>query len=75
MWQAQRLPRVDILLGDFNIVEDSIDHIPGHPDNANTIEALNEVKRMFQLQDGWRDSNPTTKAYTYLQSHFGSCQG
>src|ERR1700722_20273925 len=71
-WQVQRLPKVDILLGDFNLVEVAVDHIPSHADNVNTVEALNEVKHMFQLQDGWRNNNPAAKAYTYLQSHSGS---
>ena len=71
-WQMQRLPKVDILLGDFNLVEDAVDRIPSHADNVNTVEALNEVKHMFQLQDGWRNNNPAAKAYTYLQSHSGS---
>ena len=29
-------PYSDILLGDFNVVEDAIDRLPSHNDNANT---------------------------------------
>jgi exonuclease III len=30
---------MDIMLGDFNIVEDSIDRLACHPDNHNAVEA------------------------------------
>ena len=33
-------PYLDILLGDFNVVEDAIDRLPSRNDNANTRNAL-----------------------------------
>jgi hypothetical protein len=56
------------MLGDFNIVEDSIDRLPCHSDNHNAVEALQDLKTLLHLEEGWRKSNPNTKAFTYMQS-------
>jgi len=72
IWQEENLPKSDMILGDHNMVEDSVDRLPSHADNANTVDALNEVKHKFQLQDGWRHTNPHTKAYTFLQQYTSS---
>ena len=47
-------PYPDILLGDFNVVEDTIDRLPSHNDNTNTREALFEFRSQLELIDGWR---------------------
>ena len=60
------------MLGDYNLVEDPIDRLPCHADNMQTVEALQNLKSMFLLHDGWRRTYPTTKAYTYLQKATGS---
>jgi hypothetical protein len=72
MWQTRNLPKPDILLGDFNIVEDPVDRLPSHPDNTEATEALQDLKSELLLQDGWRRTFPTTKAYSYLQKSTGS---
>ena len=59
----------DILAGDFNMVEDAIDRLPAHSDQEDTAEALDELKQTLRLEDGWRNTFPTTLAYTYLQSN------
>jgi ribonuclease HI/exonuclease III len=71
-WQTRNLPRPDIMLGDFNIVEDSIDRLPCHPDNTEATEALQDLKSELLLQDSWRRTFPTTKTYSYLQKSTGS---
>ncbi|KIO14619.1 hypothetical protein M404DRAFT_108999, partial [Pisolithus tinctorius Marx 270] len=62
------LPQPDVLLGDFNIVEDSIDRIPAHPDHTNAVNALRALKSHLNLQDGWRQTNPSDLTFTYAQS-------
>jgi endonuclease/exonuclease/phosphatase family metal-dependent hydrolase len=71
-WETQNLPKPDIMLGDFNIVEDSIDRLPCHPDNHNAVEALQDLKALLHLEEGWRKANPTTKAFTYMQKSTSS---
>ena len=61
------LARPDFVLGDFNVTEDPIDRAPPHPDNANAIEALREIKHAWELQDEWRQTYPDEKAI-HLQS-------
>jgi hypothetical protein len=58
--------------GDFNMVEDAIDRLPTHADQYSQVEALDELKSELNLKDGWRDTYPTTKAYTFHQTATGS---
>ncbi|THU83857.1 DNase I-like protein [Dendrothele bispora CBS 962.96] len=68
-----RTPKPDILLGDFNMVENGlIDRLPAHDDPDEAIEALDDIKMTFKLKDGWRNTYPDTKAYSYLQTATGS---
>jgi hypothetical protein len=55
--------------GDTNVVEDALDRLPARPD---PVSALDELKLYLQLVDGWRETFPTTRAYTYHQSYTGS---
>jgi len=41
--------RPDIMMGDFNLVEDSLDRLPCHPDNASAVAALGELKYNLNL--------------------------
>jgi exonuclease III len=72
IWQTQNLPKPDILLGDFNLVEDDVDRLPSHSDNTEATEALDNFKASLQLLDGWRKTYPTTKSYSYMQKSSGS---
>ncbi|KAJ7022462.1 Endonuclease/exonuclease/phosphatase, partial [Mycena alexandri] len=60
--------RPDCMGGDTNIVEAPIDRLPAHADNVNATDALDELKEYLRLVDGWRETYPTTCAYTYHQS-------
>ncbi|KIJ54274.1 hypothetical protein M422DRAFT_241525 [Sphaerobolus stellatus SS14] len=53
-WQDDGLPMVHLMLGDFNMVEDSIDRLPAHNDPPGPREALAKFKSVFKLTDGWR---------------------
>jgi exonuclease III len=56
--------RPDIMLGDFNLVEDSIDRLPCHHDDATPVAALGELKCNAGLVDGWRRTHPDRWEYT-----------
>ncbi|KAI9062429.1 DNase I-like protein, partial [Trametes sanguinea] len=64
--------RVDIMLGDFNIVEDAIDRIPARMDSGSAVDALRDLRSSKNLTDLWRVQNPATKVYTYMQVATGS---
>lgn len=55
----------NIMLGDFNLVEDSLDRLPCHHDDANAVAALGELKSNMNLIDGWRRTNPDKREYTH----------
>ncbi|KAJ7873734.1 hypothetical protein B0H13DRAFT_2348892 [Mycena leptocephala] len=55
----------DIMLGDMNIVEDAIDRLLHRPDEDEAVNALSSFKYLLGFKDGWRDTNPDEKAYTF----------
>ncbi|KAK7040434.1 DNase I-like protein, partial [Favolaschia claudopus] len=67
-----RVRRPDLMGGDTNIVESALDRLPARTDPNAPVEALDELKIRLGLIDGWRETNPTTRAYTYLQKQTGS---
>ncbi|KAF8844901.1 DNase I-like protein [Paxillus ammoniavirescens] len=66
--QLKDLPKPDVMLGDFNLVEDALDRLPPHPDARSATEALATLKQETHLVDGWRKENPDTTAFTFAQS-------
>lgn len=62
----------NIVLGDFNLVEDAIDRIPSKPDDHQTTESLREFKSRHDLVDGWRKANPEEKGYTWARDSDGT---
>ncbi|KIJ43118.1 hypothetical protein M422DRAFT_253621 [Sphaerobolus stellatus SS14] len=69
-WQADGLPTIHMLLGDFNLVEDSIDRLPAHNDLHGPREALANFKSLFGLLDGWRRENPDIILHTWHQNQW-----
>jgi exonuclease III len=65
-------PRANVMLGDFNVVEDSLDRLPSHGDRAQSVNALRELKHSLGLIDGWRSLNRDTKAYTFTSESNGA---
>ncbi|KAI5992681.1 hypothetical protein EDD15DRAFT_2388189 [Pisolithus albus] len=45
------LPQPDVLLGDFNIIKDSIDRLPAHTDNANGGGRASRIDHIYVLED------------------------
>lgn len=58
--QTLRLPKPDVILGDFNLVEEALDRSPPHLDNRSrpALNALLKLKHSLKLLDGWRETNP-----------------
>jgi exonuclease III len=71
-WTIHNLTRPDLLLGDFNLVEDAIEQLSCHLDHEGTTEALQDLKSNLHLVDSWRRTNPASKAFTYQQKATGS---
>ena len=69
-----RTAKPDIMAGDCNMVEDVIDRLPMHSDRADVVDALDNLKSEFRLQDGWRYTYPKTKSYTFYQNNGASSQ-
>ncbi|KZP11168.1 DNase I-like protein, partial [Athelia psychrophila] len=63
--EEKDLPKPDMMLGDHNTVEDSIDRLPNRSDSATTVDPLRELQTKLGLIDGWRTTNPTDKAFTW----------
>ncbi|TFK91866.1 DNase I-like protein, partial [Polyporus arcularius HHB13444] len=62
----------EVLLGDFNIVEDSMDRLPPHGDQESAVEKLGRLIGRLGMSDGWRRNNPNGRAFSYLQVASGS---
>ncbi|KAF5335926.1 hypothetical protein D9758_018330 [Tetrapyrgos nigripes] len=61
------------MAGDMNMVEAGvIDRLPARDDPEDAVDALDDFKISTQLRDGWRDTYPDTKAYTFHQTATGS---
>ncbi|KAJ7244520.1 hypothetical protein C8J57DRAFT_1082995 [Mycena rebaudengoi] len=58
----------NIMGGDMNIVEDGLDRLPAHTGDDVAVIALGELKSYLRLIDVWRETYPTTCAYTFHQS-------
>lgn len=58
----------DTMLGDFNLVEDSLDRLPCHSDNPSAVAALGNLKSNLNLVDGWRRTYPDQREYTHQQA-------
>ncbi|KAI0669896.1 Endonuclease/exonuclease/phosphatase, partial [Trametes maxima] len=74
-WDSLRqhgLGRIDIMTGDFNIVEESADRLPQREDQRAPAESLGNLKKSLNMLDGWRRMFPTKRAYTYMQTATGS---
>ncbi|KAH9849656.1 Endonuclease/exonuclease/phosphatase, partial [Lenzites betulinus] len=64
--------KMDVLLGDFNIVTDALDRLPIRKDRDEPVEALNDLLNSLRLTDGWRNMNPDKRCYSFLQTSTAS---
>ena len=63
----RRLRKPDVVAGDFNIVEEEIDRLPIKASHEGPLTALKSLLKSLDLHDGWRLTNPTERAYSFLQ--------
>ncbi|KAE9382847.1 DNase I-like protein, partial [Gymnopus androsaceus JB14] len=68
-WLKLNLPVVDMILGDYNVVEEPADRSNNRSDNQAAVEALVNFKSLFRVKDRWRATYPTDRKYTY--THHG----
>lgn len=67
-WQDKNLPQPDLMLGDFNLTEDSLDRAPARQDNENAVNALRDLKYHLNVQDTWRALHPTSRLFTFYSN-------
>ncbi|KAI0677755.1 Endonuclease/exonuclease/phosphatase, partial [Trametes maxima] len=63
----KNLGRMDIMMGDFNIVEEAVDRLPPRRDRETAVSAMRSLKTKMGMHDGWRDRNPAKVAFTFCQ--------
>ncbi|KAF5382437.1 hypothetical protein D9615_002719 [Tricholomella constricta] len=64
-WRDGSYTKPDVLLGDLNLIEDSMDRLPARAPPQAPTEALSSLKSKFGLVDGWRQTYPTTRKFTF----------
>ena len=62
------LPPPDIMLGDFNFVEDALDRLPLRSDNEAITDSFALLKSSLDLHNGWHQANPDNIAFTYSKT-------
>ncbi|TEB24503.1 DNase I-like protein, partial [Coprinellus micaceus] len=65
----RRGKRVDVLLGNFNMVEWGMnDRTPPRNEAQTVLNAFEEMKRSNDLHDGWREVNPNGRTTTFTSA-------
>lgn len=59
--------KVDVMAGDYNMVEDAQDRSPARDDPERATDALDQLKSTLYLRDAWRNAFPTDRAFTFIQ--------
>ncbi|EJD34057.1 DNase I-like protein [Auricularia subglabra TFB-10046 SS5] len=62
---ASDLPMPDLMLGDFNFVEDAVDRFPARMSTMDAPAAFQRLKRLLQMSDGWRTTFPSEVEWTW----------
>ncbi|KAF8895866.1 Endonuclease/exonuclease/phosphatase, partial [Gymnopilus junonius] len=59
----------DIMLGDFNMVENAMDRLPMHGDQEEILNQFDNLKLELRLSDGWHNTFPDHKTFTFTQNN------
>ncbi|KAJ7611279.1 hypothetical protein FB45DRAFT_760769, partial [Roridomyces roridus] len=71
MWRDDvRLPLPDIVLGDWNFVEDIKDRLSGS--SENTPPSFLRLKDLLKIEDGWRQTFSDQREYTCVQHRYNA---
>jgi exonuclease III len=62
------IPRLEFMLGDFNVVEHALDRMPLRTDPTHATDALSNLKHDLALQDTWHQTYKTKREFTYFSS-------
>ena len=65
--QADSSLRLEVVLGDFNLIEEALDRIPSRSDDPRATEKLKEFRVKHSLVDGWCRANPEEKGYSWIR--------
>lgn len=63
-----RIKRPDLMIGDCNMVEEAMDRLPMRSDTAHSVDALDDLKCLLNLEDGWRNTYPDSLKYTFKRT-------
>ncbi|EPS95519.1 hypothetical protein FOMPIDRAFT_61050, partial [Fomitopsis schrenkii] len=66
-YREEQWKHPDVILGDFNLVEEAIDRLPMREGPEGPRNALRELLTHLRLHDGWRITEPATRDYTFPQ--------
>lgn len=64
--------RIDLMIGDMNIVESMLDRLPMREDPLAPVQALQRLCRNIKVQDVWRIWNPQERMFSFMQNATGS---
>ncbi len=62
----------ELMLGDFNMVENPMDRLPARRDADRQVEELRSLLTTLDMVDGLRTWDPNWRTFTYMQSATGS---
>ncbi|KAJ7573201.1 Endonuclease/exonuclease/phosphatase, partial [Mycena floridula] len=65
IWRKYKLPTPTKIMGDMNVTVDMLDRLPHKLDKKSSRDAHIEFRNAFDMNDGWRNTHPQTKEYTY----------
>ncbi|EKM57928.1 uncharacterized protein PHACADRAFT_89185, partial [Phanerochaete carnosa HHB-10118-sp] len=74
IWELNKplIPKANIMLNDFNLIEDELDRFPPHADHAKAVTELNALKTRLNLYDSWCATYPDTRDFSFYQGSTGS---
>jgi ribonuclease HI len=72
-FRGNRRLKPDIILGDFNFVEEAMDRLPMRmrENEESAADTFDLLKADLQLMDGWRQTFPSSLAFTFYRKSDG----
>lgn len=64
--------KIDLMLGDLNLVENALDRLPMRNDPLPQVEAFQRLCRRIKVHDIWRTWHPQERMFSFLQNATGS---
>ncbi|KAG8932392.1 hypothetical protein FRC01_014236 [Tulasnella sp. 417] len=58
----------DVILGDWNHVEDKMDRLPKRQPSTRIVNCLGMLKRALRVEDGWRQDHPNAAEFTWTST-------